>query len=89
MGTMVALGTVAIIGYLFYLLFIKGIVWPILLFAFGVYGGSRLIERFIASSKAVLVELSIGDGHYYFSWSICVAALISLLGIGYFMKDDK
>jgi len=86
---MVGLGTIAILGYLFYILFIKGLAWALLLFVFGVYGGNKIIEHFFVSSKTILFEMIIGGKTYHFSWAVCIAVTVSLLGIGYFMKDES
>jgi hypothetical protein len=79
------LGTLAVMGYLFYLLFIKGVAWPILGFIFGVYGGKLLIQHLIPASSATIITFL----SYEVSWAAFIAGIISLLAIGYFMKDEQ
>lgn len=74
----------AIIGWLFYVLFIKGLMWPILLFAFGVLGGKTLILAwFPATIKTGMIFIG-----YNISIAALVATVITILGIGYLMEKN-
>jgi hypothetical protein len=71
--------SVVIIFWLFYYLFIKGVAYPILLFAFGVWGGRALIlANFEGSGKTILTFMS-----HDMSYATFIAAVISILGIAY------
>jgi hypothetical protein len=74
----------AVIGWLFYILFIKGIIWPILLFVFGILGGKALILAWFPAT--------IKTGMIFIGYNISVAALIAtaitILGIGYIMEKN-
>jgi hypothetical protein len=76
---------IAILGYLFYVLFIRGIAWPILSFVFVVYGGRLLIGHWMPKSNETIMTFM---GHNV-SYAAFVAALIYLLAIGFFAQDKN
>jgi hypothetical protein len=82
MATIVALG---ILGYLFYFLFIKGNAYALLLFTFGIFGGTAIIKHIIPSTVATAATI--------FSYNISIAAfaatIITILGIGVIMGEEK
>jgi hypothetical protein len=80
-----ALFALVIFGYLFYYLFIVGIAWGILLFIFGVVGGRLLILNFIPQASKTIMTFMGND----ISWATFVAAVISLLGVGYIMNQSE
>lgn len=82
---MVMLGMLAVLGYLFYVLFIKGVAWPILTFLICVYAGPLLITRWIPSSSATIMTFM----GYSVSYAAFISGLVCILGIGYFMKDEQ
>ena len=79
----IVVGTIVIIGYIFYVLFIKGIIWPLLGFIFGTYGGELIIKHIFPSSGAIIMIFI----SYNISWAEFIAAIITLMSICYFMKD--
>lgn len=79
--------TLGIIFWLFYYLFIKGVGYPILFLIFGIYGGNKLITGYFPeSNKTIMTFMSYGICYATF-----IAALISVLAIGFIMEkiNDK
>jgi hypothetical protein len=74
----------AIIGWLFYVLFIKGLMWPILLFAFGILGGKTLMLAWFPSS----IKTAMTFMNYNISWAALIAVVITMLGVGYLMEKN-
>jgi ABC-type microcin C transport system permease subunit YejE len=82
MASIVALG---IIGYLFYFLFIKGNAYAILLFAFGIFGGTAIIKHILPSTTATLATFMT----YNISIAAFIATVITILGIGVICGETK
>jgi hypothetical protein len=79
-----ALVIIAIVFYVFYFLFIKGVGWGILLFIFGAIGGKMLITYLIPSSDKTAITLGTSYG---LSYAAVSSLIIVILGIGFLSKD--
>lgn len=82
---MATLAALAILGYLFYFLFIKGNAYAILLFAFGIFGGTMIIKHIIPSTTQTIMTFA----SYNISIAAFAATLITILGIGVITGEDK
>jgi len=76
---------IVVLGYLFYLLFIRGIAWPIISFVFVVYGGKLLIAHWVPKSAETIMTFM----GYNVSYAAFFAALIYLLAVGFFAQDKN
>lgn len=72
-----------IIIYLFYYLFIKGAIWPILLFIIGVGGGRMLVKQYIPITNTAAITLS----GYNITWATVICFIIVTLALGVVTKE--
>lgn len=79
---------IALVLYLFYLLFIKGIGFGILLCIFGAIGGKMLISFFFPQTNAIAFTFDIGH-KYGMSWASILSLLIVVLGVGFFSRSEQ
>ena len=75
----------AIIIYLFYLLFVKGIIWPILLSVICIGGGRMLIEKWLPATNATVATFL----NYNIPLSVFIACLITLMGFAVILGKDE
>jgi hypothetical protein len=81
---MATLTALAIIIYAFYFLFIKGNAYAILLFGFGVFGGTTLIKHFFPITEYTIATFMT----YNISIAVFAATIITILGISFFMENE-
>jgi hypothetical protein len=81
---MIELSLIAITLYLLYFLFIKGNIYPILLFIIGVFGGANLIKNLFPATKNIAFVFSYNN--FGISYSIMISTFITIMGIGYFLS---
>jgi hypothetical protein len=84
---MMPLITLAIIGFLFYYLFIRGVGYVLIFFAFGLFGGGTLISNHFPETKTTVMTFM----QYQISWAYFIAFIISVLALGFFLSklEDK
>jgi len=80
---MLTIVSLAIIGYLLYLLFIKGMAWGIILFCAGIYGIRLGLLTLIPESQKTILTFASSD----VSYAAFFATIITILGLAYFAKD--
>jgi hypothetical protein len=80
---MLALVSLAIIGYILYLLFIKGMAWGIIIFCAGIYGIRLGLLTLIPESQKTIMTFA----SYDVSYAGFFATIITILGLAYFAKD--
>jgi hypothetical protein len=79
----------AILGALFYLLFIKGYMWKILLLTIVPYYGSMLLGRYIpALSNTAFIITPLAHEHIEISWAFMISFALVIIVIGFFGKRD-
>lgn len=81
---MMGLILLAVIGYLLYIFFIKGMIWGILILIFGIFGGKLLILSVFSHSSATIMTFM----NYDISCATFFATIITVLGLAYFAKGD-
>ena len=82
---MIEIAILALLGWLFYVLFVKGAVWPILLFIIATCGGSMLVEQYFPATKGTVATFM----SFHVSWAAFICALIVILAIGVIMGDNE
>ena len=80
---MITIATILIIGYLFYILFIKGVGFAIALFAGSVIGLSLLIDKYFPQTHSTFAVVL----NYNISYAILCAFIISVVGCGYLINE--
>jgi hypothetical protein len=80
---MIVLVSLAIIGYILYVLFVKGVFWGIAVLIGGIYGiRLGLLTLVPESQKTIMTFLS-----YDVSYAAFFATIATILGLAYFAKD--
>lgn len=75
---MIAAGVaLLIVAYLFYVLFIKGWIFGIILFLFGTIGGTITILSFFPKSRETAVII----GSMHFNYAITISVLLMIVGV--------
>ena len=80
----IALVSLAIIGYVLYYLFIKGAAWGIIIFCASIYGIRLGLLTAIPESQNTIITFA----SYSVSYAVFFAIIITMLGLAYFAKDD-
>lgn len=80
---MLALASLAIIGYLLYILFVKGVFWGLCIFCAGIYGIRLGLLTLIPESQKTIMTFA----SYDVSYAAFFATIITILGLAYFAKD--
>lgn len=74
-----------ILGALFYLLFIKGYVWKILLLTIVPYYGSMLLGRYIPTlSNTAFIITPLAHEHIEISWAFAISFVVMSLCVIFF-----
>lgn len=82
---MIEIATLAIVGYILYQLFIKGAIWPILLFVIGIGGGKILVKQwFPITAKTAIAAMGCN-----ISYAAVICFFIVVLAIGVVSGDYK
>lgn len=79
---MTVLIIIAVLFWIFYYLFIKGVIYPVLFLIFGIYGGKLIILDIFPTSNQTILTFAT----YNISYATFTAALISVLAIGFLME---